>query len=210
VAFPIFFASPPNRPMSLQSKGQMDVSDAAAITLALAGDGDAFRILVERHSRGVFRLAYRMTGNEFDADDVVQETFLRACRQLKQYESKSSFSTWLYRIAANYSLDLLRSRRRHEDRHISPTADGVDMLDNISAKDPGQDRVYFSQEIKRKLDSALAELSDQERTAFTLRHFEGMSIDEIGQVLNIGTSATKNSIFRAVAKLRGALQPLTA
>jgi len=70
--------------------------------------------------------------------------------------------------------------------------------------------MYFSVQVKQKLESALAELSDQERTAFTLRHFEGMSIEEIGDVLTIGTSATKNSIFRAVRKLRDALQPLTA
>ncbi|MEO8127026.1 MAG: RNA polymerase sigma factor [Bryobacteraceae bacterium] len=188
----------------------MEESDEAAITLALAGDGDGFRILVERYSRGVFRLAYRMTGNEFDSEDVVQETFLRAHRQLTSYESRSSFSTWLYRIAANYSLDLLRSRRRHEDRHTSTTVEGVDVLDNISTPAPGQDRMYFSAQIKEKLESALGELSDQERTAFTLRHFEGMSIEEIGEVLTIGTSATKNSIFRAVRKLRDALQPLTA
>jgi RNA polymerase sigma-70 factor (ECF subfamily) len=188
----------------------MEDSDAAAITLALAGDSDGFRILVERYGRGVFRLAYRMTGNEFDAEDVVQETFLRAHRQLNQYESRSSFSTWLYRIAANYSLDLLRSRRRHEDRHTSITAEGVAVLDNISTTAPAQDRMYFSVQVKQKLELALGELSDQERTAFTLRHFEGMSIEEIGEVLTIGTSATKNSIFRAVRKLRDALQPLTA
>src|SRR6476661_7176191 len=96
----------------------MEESDAAAIALALAGDSDGFRILVDRYSRGVFRLAYRMTGNEFDAEDVVQETFLRACRQLTSYESRSSFSTWLYRIAANYSLDLIRSRKRHASRRV--------------------------------------------------------------------------------------------
>src|SRR5256885_752496 len=111
------FTAVANRNEIIESKGQMEERDAAAIALALAGDGDGFRILVERYSRGVFRLAYRMTANEFDAEDVVQETFLRAHRQLTQYESRSSFSTWLYRIAANYSLDLLRSRRRHEDRH---------------------------------------------------------------------------------------------
>ncbi|MEP6534930.1 MAG: sigma-70 family RNA polymerase sigma factor [Bryobacteraceae bacterium] len=90
----------------------MEESDEAAITLALAGDGDGFRILVERYSRGVFRLACRMTGNEFDSEDVVQETFLRAHRQLTSYESRSSFSTWLYRISPKNVICEVDSCRR--------------------------------------------------------------------------------------------------
>src|SRR5919198_4849885 len=100
----------------------MDASDAAAVLArARQGDGEAFRALVERHSRSVFRLAYRLTGNEQDAEDVVQETFLRAYKQLQNFESRASFGTWLYRIAANYSLDLIRSRKRHQEHR--PPAD---------------------------------------------------------------------------------------
>ena len=86
----------------------MEDSDSVAVARVKAGDGDAYRPLVDRHSRSVFRLAYRMTGNEQDSEDVVQETFMRAYKQLHRYEARSSFSTWLYRIAANYSLDLVR------------------------------------------------------------------------------------------------------
>src|ERR1700681_1172404 len=94
----------------------MEEHDGGAVERARSGDSDAFRLLVERHSRHVFRLAFRMTGNEQDAEDVVQDTFLRAYRQLKNYESRASFSTWLYRIAANACLDLIRSRKRRQDR----------------------------------------------------------------------------------------------
>jgi RNA polymerase sigma-70 factor (ECF subfamily) len=189
----------------------MEESDSAAIALAKAGDSDGFRILVDRYSRSVFRLAYRMMGNEFDAEDVVQETFLRAYKQIDHYESRSSFSTWLYRIAANYCLDLLRARKRQQERQTSGTdPDGVDLLDVIPADVPSQDRMHYSNQMKRHLKDAMLALSDQERTAFVLRHFEGLSIEEIGSVLNIGTSATKNSIFRAVRKLRGSLEPLMA
>ena len=87
----------------------MEDSDLAAVARVRAGDEDGFRLLVERHGRSVFRLAYRMTGNEHDAEDVVQETFLRAYKQINRYESRASFGTWLYRIAANYALDLMRS-----------------------------------------------------------------------------------------------------
>src|SRR5271166_4094162 len=92
----------------------MEDQDGCAVERAQSGDGDAFRQLVERHGRNIFRLAFRMTGNEHDAEDVVQETFLRAYRQLDKYETRSSFATWLFRIASNYSLDLIRSRKRRE------------------------------------------------------------------------------------------------
>lgn len=186
----------------------MEASDLAAVAQVRAGDTDGFRLLVERHSRSVFRLAYRMMGNEADAEDVVQETFLRAYRQLAQYETRCAFSTWLYRIATNYALDLLRAKRRHAEHQPLPSEDGSDPLDQFRADAPGQDRLMLSAEVRHRFESALAELTEQERAAFEMRHFEGMSIEQIGDVLSIGGSATKNSIFRAVRKLRGALEPL--
>src|SRR5213596_441666 len=100
----------------------MTASDAPAVLArARQGDGEAFRALVERHSRSAFRLAYRMTANEQDAEDVVQETFLRAYRRLAQFESRANFGTWVFRIAVNAALDLMRKRQRHEQR---PSAAG--------------------------------------------------------------------------------------
>src|SRR5438876_8906142 len=84
----------------------MEETDPALITRAREGDPDAFRVLVERHSVKLFQLAFRMTGNEQDAEDVVQETFLRAYKQLERFEARAGFGTWLHRIAANCSLDL--------------------------------------------------------------------------------------------------------
>jgi RNA polymerase sigma-70 factor, ECF subfamily len=179
----------------------MDMTDEAAIAAAQAGNQDAFRVLVERHSKSVFRLAYRMTGNEQDAEDVVQESFLRAYRQLHRYESRASFATWVYRIAANYSLDLIRARR---------TVESETVLDNLRESSPGPDRLVISSRMQETVDRALETLSQQERTAFILRHFEGLSIDEIGGALGIGNNAAKHSIFRAVQKLRKALSPWTS
>src|SRR3954467_5064602 len=94
----------------------MDAIDVAAvIARARQGDSDAFRTLVERHSRRAFQLAYRMTGNEHDAEDVVQESFIRAYRQLSRFEARAHFATWLHRIVANCSVDLIRSRRARYD-----------------------------------------------------------------------------------------------
>src|SRR6185295_224231 len=96
----------------------MQDSDGALIAQALEGDRGAFRVLVERHSRAVFRLAFRITGNESDAEDVVQEAFLRAWRQLHRYEARAGFGTWMYRIASNYALDLVRARRRRSSEEL--------------------------------------------------------------------------------------------
>ena len=186
----------------------MEVEAGGAVERAQSGDSDAFRLLVEQHSRAVFRLAFRMTGNEQDAEDVVQETFLRVYRQLDKYEARSSFSTWLYRIASNYSLDLIRMRKRHEDKRERGNAEERDILQTIPGNSPGPDRIVYSGQVQERVNEALNELSEQERTAFVLRHFAGMSIDEIGGALGTGTNATKHSIFRAVQKLRRSLEPL--
>src|SRR5579872_17563 len=189
----------------------MEDSDSVAVARAKQGDDDAYRILVDRHSRGVFRLAYRMTGNEQDAEDVVQETFLRAYKQLKNYEARSSFATWLYRIAANYSLDLIRMKKRHDERREKPANDEErDVMQTIPGHDPTPDRLVFSAQVQQRVDEAMNELSEQERVAFVLRHFEGLSIEEIGRSLGTSTNATKHSIFRAVQKLRKNLEPLVS
>src|ERR1700690_1152875 len=111
----------------------MEQSDAEAIAQIRAGDADAFRVLVERHSRSVFRLAFRMTGNEHDAEDLVQETFLRAFRQIRKYDGRASFGTWLYRIASNCSLDLIRSRKRGQEMNAPAEADGPELGMTIGA-----------------------------------------------------------------------------
>src|ERR1035438_10307106 len=131
----------------------MEEQDCDAVVLARSGDSDAFRVLVERHSRNVFRLAFRITGNEQDAEDVVQETFLRAYRQLAKYESRSSFATWLFRIASNYSLDLIRSRKRHQEhREVSVKEDSeLDIMQSIPATSPTPDRLAFSGEVQTRI-----------------------------------------------------------
>ena len=189
----------------------MEESDSVAVARVRAGDENAYRVLVDRHSRSVFRLAYRMTGNEQDSEDVVQETFLRAYKQLHRWEARSSFGTWLYRIAANYSLDLMRRRKRHGEVTMNdsgPDDDALEMAQALPSTDAGPERLLFSNRVQACVTGALNELSQQERTAFVLRHFEGQSIDEISVALGLSGNAAKHSIFRAVQKLRRALEPL--
>ncbi len=188
----------------------MEGSDAAQVLRAREGDRDAFRMLVERHSRNVFRLAYRMTGNEHDAEEVVQETFLKAYQQLNRFEQRASFGTWIHRIAANCSVDLVRSRMRHQDRRAPAAGDGPDEIE-MPANDAAQpDRLVWANEIQRRIQAAMATLTPHERAAFTLRHFEGWSIEEIGHKLGLQSNATKHSIFRAVRKMRVALEPFAS
>ena len=185
----------------------MDATESAAVLArARQGDSEAFRALVERHSRAVFRLAFRMTGNEQDAEDVVQESFLRAYRQLGRFESRANFGTWLYRIVANCSVDLMRAKQARHDQTRSESLD--DAVEMPAAHLPGPERLAQSAEIQRRVQAALSDLSPLERAAFTLRHYEGRSVDEISRALGLGTSAAKHSVFRAVRKLRAALAPL--
>src|SRR4029078_2679974 len=185
----------------------MPQTDAAAVALARDGDSEAFRALVDRHSRAVYRLAHRMTGTPQDAEDVVQETFLKAYKQLGRFESRANFSTWLHRIELNCSIDLIRARPRREIGH-----DAED-LDQLGADDSGQqqaspERLMLSTEVQDRVARAMSSLSRMERAAFVLRHFEGQSIDEISRVLGLKANATKHSVFRAVKKMRVALEPL--
>ena len=190
----------------------MEVNDAAVVAQVLAGDRDAFRVLVERHSRSIFRVVYRMTGNQQDSEELVQETFLRAYKSLARFELRANFSTWLYRIAVNRTLDFLNARKTQMN-----TKDTLQIVDNpdpeeknqvqLPAAGPGPERLLLSTEMKRKIAGAMGLLTPAECVAFTMRHMEGRSIEEISQTLNLKVSAAKNSVFRAVQKLRQQLEP---
>jgi RNA polymerase sigma-70 factor, ECF subfamily len=184
---------------------RMEESEADTLARARAGDPAAFQALMERHARPVFRLAYRMTGNEQDAEDVVQETFLKAFRNLGGFESRSHFGSWLYRIAANASFDLLRGRARHAEEPLEQEDGGAW---DLPAENPGPERLMLSAEVEQRLARVLSRLTPTERSAFVLRHYQGLSVEEIATTLGCDRGATKSSIFRAVRKVREALLPL--
>src|SRR3982075_139368 len=115
---------------SVESTQAIAESDAIAVERTLAGDRDAFRVLVERHSRNVFRLAHRMTRNQHDAEEIVQEAFLRAYQKLGQFAARANFGTWVYRIAANYAIDRMRQKQKEDARRQAPGLKDADGLED--------------------------------------------------------------------------------
>ena len=179
----------------------MERTETSVVERARTGDANAFRELVESYSPKLFRLAYRITGDEQTAEDAVQEAFLRAYRSLSRFDARSQFGTWLHRIAVNASLELVRKQQRHPSRR-------EEEQEPLPSSEPGPDRIALSLEVERAVNAALGELSPMERTAFVLRHYEERSIAEICDQLGLGVSAGKQAVFRAVKKLRRVLEPL--
>ena len=185
--------------------------DAAVVAQVLAGDREAYALLVQRHSRSIFGIAYRVTGNEQDAEEVVQETLLKAYKNLARFEQRANFGTWLYRIAMNCALDMKESRDRKTPQHGVQISEDPEPGENevqLASSDPGQEQMIFSVQVKQKIATAMELLSKTERAAFVMRHLEGKPIEEIAGVLGIKGNAAKNCIFRAVQKMRQELGPL--
>jgi len=144
----------------------MPEPEDAAVERARAGDADAFRQLVERHSRGVYRLALRVTGNCQDAEDVVQETFLKAYRQLARFESRASFGTWVHRIAMNCAVDVLRNRPRREQAEEDETLEQMATSSDGGPHAMSPERLMESLEVGERVTQAMTGLSALERAAF--------------------------------------------
>lgn len=185
----------------------MNPTDLDIIARAQAGEEEAFRMLVERHGRSVFRLAYRLTGRPDDAEDVVQETFLKVFRSIDTFEERARFDTWLYRVTSNSAMDLIRRRQRHDSRAAPLDQAGAGLP--LEAAIPGPDHLAGSRQLGGRIAAAMEQLTPGERAAFCLRHVDGLSIAEIGETLGLRASAVKNAIFRAVQKMRQQLAPVS-
>ncbi len=181
--------------------GRMDTNDHAAIRAVLAGDREAYAALVVRHSRSVFRVAYRITGNEADAEEVVQDAFLRGYRKLESFESRANFGTWIYRIAVRCALDKV-SGRTNVKAAVCVPVDAEPEAIQITDHAPSPEQLVLSGEVGAFRQSAMNSLTALERTAFTLRHMEDCSMEEIAAVLEIAPNAAKQAVYRAVHKLR--------
>lgn len=186
----------------------MEGNDHATIRAVLAGDKDAYGTLVARHSQNVFRVAFRITGDEADADEVVQEAFLRGYQRLQSFESRSEFGTWIYRIAVNCALNMINKRKVEATYQIGEETDPEQHQVQVADAAPNPERSLLSREIEALQKTAMRNLTATEKTAFLLRHMEGRSTGEIAETLHIAPNAAKQAVFRAVQKLRRNLAPL--
>ncbi len=193
----------------MEKVASLDKRENEAIEQVLAGDRDAYRMLVESHYGFAFRLACRITGDEADAEEVTQEAFLRAYTKLPTFRRDCSFSTWVNRIAMNTALNLVERRARdlmHGSQPIGDAAEGGSGL-QVADEQAGPERLLLLGEARSLRLAAMAALTPMERTAFTLRHMEEMPIAEIAEALKVPANSAKQAVFRAVGKLRRALAP---
>ncbi len=186
----------------------MDKNDYASIRAVLSGDRDAYGALVARHSRSLFRAAYRITGNEADAEDVVQEAFLRGYRKLESFQARSDFGTWIYRIAVRCALDKIADRKRDGPRQVADEDDPEQRTVQVADTAAGPEQILLGGEIGALQEVAMRGLTPLERTAFILRHLEERTTDEIAAALRIAPSSAKQAVYRAVHKLRQRLAAL--
>ncbi len=185
------------------------MDEAELIRAAQQGDQDAFERLVRSYDQSVLRLAHRLLRSPEDALDVYQEAFLRVFKNLNQFRFDCSFQTWLYRIVTNLCLDAMRKKKvRKEESSVVETAEGPrDRMEVVEDAYAGANpqRQLLSSELKGKIKATLAELTPRERMVFEMRHYEGMRLRAIGEVLGTTEEAAKNCLFRATQKMRVAL-----
>jgi RNA polymerase sigma-70 factor (ECF subfamily) len=194
----------------MDARQQQRAEDDELIRTAQKGDRQAFDALVRRYDRSVLRLALHMLGNEQDAQDVHQEAFLKAYRHLTNFRFECSFYTWLYRIVTNLCLDQLRrrkSRREDPSTALDGAGDEIDLLANLT---DGRASANPARELERKtmntaIQDALDELTPRERTVFELKHYQGLKLRTIGEMLSTTEETAKNTLFRATRKLRSKL-----
>lgn len=184
--------------------------EADLIRAAQRGDEDAFEHLVRTYDQSVLRLASNLLRSPDEARDVYQEAFLRVYRNLNQFRFDCSFHTWLYRIVTNICLDRLRRRKvRKEESTLIQTAEGVvDRAAQTEEKGPASDpeRQMLNSELGSRIAAALQQLTPRERTVFELRHYEGLRLRAIGEVIGTTEEAAKNCLFRATQKMRASLE----
>ncbi len=183
--------------------------ETALIRAAQQGDQEAFAQLVRSYDRAVLRLAMNLLRNAEDAQDVYQEAFLRVYRNLGSFRLDASFQTWLYRIVTNLCLDHLRRRkvRREDSAAAEGHEDQPDPVENLREERPDVDpqRSLLSKELRGRIQEALAGLTPRERAVFELRHYQGLRLRQIGEILGTTEEAAKNCLFRVTQKMRTAL-----
>jgi|SRR5690554_1525821 len=185
----------------------MALSEIELINNFKNGDEPAFNELVLKYDKSVLSLALKYVQNRDDAKDIYQEVFLRVYRGLKNFQFKSEFSTWLYRITVNVCLTFLRSGKKKSMLSLDDE-ENSEPLHNITSGSDNPDDDFLRNEFKDNLNDALEKLSPKQKMIFILKHYEGYKIREISQMLNSSEGTIKKYLFEANHKLRGYLNEL--
>lgn len=193
--------------MSLFTALPVDEPDATLIERTLSGDEAAYATLIERYQRKIYRVALAIVRDQSQADVITHETFVQAYFRLKSFEGRSELETWLTRIAVNKCRDALRSRKFVSLTAIS-AEDGDEVAIDPADESPDAERQLFAKQIRHLIDEAIETLSAQQKMIFRLRHFEEMSMEQIGEVLGLHAGTVRAHLFRAVHKVRKKLAAL--
>ncbi len=185
-------------------------SDVELMLAVRAGDMDAFACLVDRHRNGIVNLSYRYLGNRADAEDLAQEVFLRVFRARDRYRPEAKFTTWLYRVAVNASLNEVRSRKNRPTHaaanlRAGEDDDGVPMIADEDATSPHD--AAEREELRAHVRAAVAELPDRQRLALLLNKFHGQGYQEIADALELTIPAVKSLLVRARESVRQRIEP---
>jgi RNA polymerase sigma-70 factor (ECF subfamily) len=186
------------------------IDDTMLIREAQRGNRAAFEELVRHYDQPVLRLALHLTGTEQDAQDVYQDAFLKAYKNIGNFRFECSFYTWIYRIVTNLCLDHLRKRNvRKEDAPVAkdPSGGEYDLLDQVPDVRAGAnpERDLLRRQLGARIAGALEKLTPRERMVFELKHYHGLKLRTVGEILKTTEETAKNTLFRATQKLRGAL-----
>jgi RNA polymerase sigma-70 factor (ECF subfamily) len=181
------------------------MTDEELVARARGGDLDSFNQLVLRWERPIYALAYRVIGREEDARDVAQETFLRAFRALGGFKGEAKFSSWLYRITLNLCRDWIRRERRTP---VAQAPEGVDLIELASESTPAEsiEDLISRKELGRAVAKAMSSLSDEQRTAIILKEYQGLTFQEIADLLNCPLSTVKTRLYQGLSVLRRQLE----
>ena len=193
---------PNNKQLQVAPKA-LPVPDKELVKRAQAGNDDAFEELVRRYERKVYNIAYRMMGNPQDASEALQDAFLRAYRFLGKFEFKSSFYTWLYRIATNVCLTKLRKRKGPVVMSLDePVGTDGDLQFEVPDHKYSPERMYEQREMAEALHEAVEALAPDYRSVVVLRDLEGLSNEEVSKILNLSVPAVKSRLHRGRLVLR--------
>jgi len=180
-------------------------SDAQLVARSLAQDQAAFGQLIDRHAAAIVNLGYRMVGNREEAEDLAQETFLAAYKALSTFRADSKFSTWLYRIATNKCKDWLRVKRPGQGQY---DLDADESLDLYVAEDRTPEVLLSQQQVAQELEQAIQRLPPLYREAFVLKHVEGLSYEEMEEILGVNGDTLKMRVYKGRVQLSRELAAL--